>query len=227
MEEENTQELDTPQPTEEVAAPEAVTDTPVPVEAEPQSPVPEAETIDAPTETPAEPAPAPDPLAELDAEIDALDVLDEDAVRGTFKKVLKTANQAHQRAEAAENRSKNAAVYAERDTAFSASAKKFGVSKIEVERAFDEQLAAVAKLGYTGDDARIRATARWEMVLESRKDKPAPTVRAATPANSPTVTRTGGAAIPRGGTAPPPPAPAKPIIERVAKGDYGALENLK
>jgi hypothetical protein len=224
--EDNTQDID-PQ-TDPVESAEAVVEETAPVESiEPVAPM-ETAAADEPAPTDPTPQPVPDPVADLDAEIDKLDVLDEDAVRSTLKRVLSTATDAQKRAEAAESRSRNASVYAERDTAFTAVAKKYGVSKIEVERTFDEQLAAVAKLGYSGDEARLRATARWEMVLEGRKDKPAPTVRAATapaPATQQTITRAGAAALPRGGTV-TPPAPKKPIPDRVRAGEYGAFENL-
>lgn len=228
MSEDNTQDiLDDPEPAAEEVAPTEPTDTPVPADdATPVAPLEVASDEPSEPTPPAEPS-SVDPLAELDKQIDSLDVLDEDAMRGTLKRVLSTAADAHKRAEAAENRSKNAAIYAERDTGFAAAAKQFGVSKIEAEREFDKQYAAAVKLGHSGEKARLFATARWEMALESKKDQPQPTVRAAAPAAPrQTVTRAGASAIPRGGTAPPPPAPRKAAVERVGTGDYGNLENL-
>lgn len=200
---------ETAPPAEVVTPTETVAETPTT-----QSAVPS----DDPVYTP------PPELAEIEAEIDKIDPLDPDSVKAALKKTLGIAAQATQRASVAEKRSQAANVVAERELAFKAASRSYGVSKTEAEKLYDEQVAKLAKAGFKGDDLIIRATARWEMALEQRKDQPAPKAKAASPATP--VTRGGAAALPRGATGSSPPPPAKPIGDRVRSGDYGALENL-
>lgn len=205
-------------------------------EAQETPPSPEAEVEEPVAEEPQpddaaqQPAAGPNPISEMEKEIDSLDPFDPDAVRSSMKKMLKITADAQRAAEEAQVRAESLDKYTKRGNAFAAAAKAYGVSRTEAETLFDQQVELLASRGVKGDALVQAATARWEMAMELKKDQaakrttpaPAKVVKPATP-----VTRGGASTIPAGkAPTPVPVSKEKSFDEKVRDGSYFKFEEL-
>lgn len=94
-------------------------------------------------------------------------------------------------------------------------------------RLFDDKVAELSGQ-YQGEALRAVATYAWQQGLEQLKQKPAAKPAAATPAAKPppvVVKKGAGQALPTGGKVAQPKAP-RTVSDKLAGGDYGALEEL-
>ena len=193
------------------------------------------ESESSPSAQPADPTPvaqeqAPDPLSDLEKEIEDLDTFDPDATKATMKKMLKVTAEATKSAAEANARADALDKYTQRGNSFSAAAKTYGVSRLEAETIFDQQVELLRKRGLSGEALANAATARWEVMLEMKKDQPAErapqqqrqTVRPSTP-----VTRGGASTIPAGRAPTPVPVQkVKSFDDKVRDGEYFKFEEL-